>query len=333
MNISTNLSEENYVNKATENFTTNEIIAGSVIIVVLMLSAIIGNVLTCLIICRRPSFRTPTYISILFFCISDVVMAGLVMPFSLASLIRGRWLFSSKACTIHAFISHYLLGASFITMACTAIIRYLCVVKPALHHQYVKQRTVTIVISTLWLAISIVEALTIFFKSAYGIYVEKRLLCVFEYNAKNVGETKVFAALAFAFIVALVIFVAYFKVFRFVTHHNHAVASNLQQPSTSHTEEAKITKTLVTVVLGFVFCWAPIIVIQFIDMIAYSHFEQFRMPNFVFLLQTICIFASSAINPFIYGFTNKRFRKQYVELLGVLCPSAPQVAPVGNGSS
>ncbi|KAL9989163.1 hypothetical protein ACROYT_G003680 [Oculina patagonica] len=174
------------------------------------------------------------------------------------------------------------------------------------------------------------RVLLVFFKSAYGYYIEEQMLCFFKYHAKVIGETIVFAALAFALIVALVIFVAYFKVFRFVTHHNHAVASNLQQQSTSHTEEAKITKTLVIVVLGFVFCWAPVIVIQLIDMIAYS---QFRMPNFVFLLQTICIFASSAINPVIYGFTNKRLKKQYVELLGVLCPSAPQVAPVGNGSS
>ncbi len=90
------------------------------------------------------------------------------------------------------------------------------------------------------------------------------MYCIYEFHEKVVIETINFCTVAGAFIVAFVIFLAYFKVFRFVAHHNHAVASNLQQPSTLHTEEAKITKTLVIVVLDFVFCWAPALVIQFI---------------------------------------------------------------------
>jgi len=57
---------------------------------------------------------------------------------------------------------------------------------------------------------------------------------------------------SYALIVAFssLIFLAYFKVFRFVSHHNHAVAGNLQQGNNSHIEEAKITKTVTIVVWG-----------------------------------------------------------------------------------
>ena len=333
MNISGNLSDKDNEMKVTEYFTTEEVITGSTILVVLILSAFIGNVLTCLIICKKPSFRTSTNISILFLSLSDVLMASLVMPFSLASFIGGRWLFPSEACTFNAFISYHLMGTSLMTMTCTAVVRYLCVVKPALHHQYVKPKIVAFLISLSWAGCGIVVGLTVFFTTTYVFYDKKRTLCIYSFPGKMVPETISFNVLTGAFILGSTIFLAYFKVFRFVSHHNHAMASNLQQPSTLHIEETKITKTLVIVVLGFVFCWVPATVIQFIDIFVYSQFDQSRMPNFLFLLQTMCLFASSAINPFIYGFTNKRFRKQYLELLGHLCPSAPQVAPVGIGAS
>ena len=333
MNNGTNFLGEGSKKQATEYFTTEEIITGSVFLVVLILSAIIGNVLTCLIIYKKPSFRTGTNISILFLAVSDISSAILVMPLSLASLIHGKWLFSPEACTFTAFINSFLMGVSLSTMTCTALIRYLCVVKPALHQQYVKPKTVAIGISVLWLGCLIVQTIAGFVLSANGLYDKRRTTCIYENRLKVPVDIFNFSTLAGAFFLGSIIFFAYFKVFRFVSHHNHTVASNLQPGNHLHIEEAKITKTLVIVVLGFVFCWVPTTTIQFIDSVVYSQFGQLRMPNFVFLFQTIFIFTSSAVNPFIYGFTSKRFRKQYFELLGVLCPSAPQVFPVVVGTS
>ena len=326
MKKSANSTDTGSEKKATKYFTTDEIIAGSVILVVLILSAVIGNVLTCLIIYKKPSFRTTTNISILFLSISDVLMATLVMPFSLASLLKRGWIFSSEVCTFSAFIIFFLVTSSLVTMTCAAVIRYLCVVKPSLHQQYVKSKTVVVGIFTLWLLSAIGESIFHFVSSTNGFYSEIRLYCVPELHANVLIEMKHFSAIATVLILGSIIFLVYFKVFRFVSHHNNNVATTLQQ-------EAKITKTLVIVVLGFVLCWVPAMVIQCIDSFVYSQSAQFRMPNFVFLFQTICVFTSSAINPFIYGFTNKRFRKQYLELLSALCPLSSQVAPAVIGNS
>ncbi len=313
------------------HYSTTEIAVGAVILIILMLGSFIGNLLTSLIFWRRPQLRTPTNISILFLAISDVLMAGLVMPFSLASLIQGRWPFSSQACTSNAFLILVLVGDSLITMTCTAVIRYLCVVRPALHQRYVKPKCVAIGISVSWLGCPIVQALIIFVTSTQGIFDKRRAFCIYEYNVKVVVIIVNAVTLAFAFMLGLMIFMAYFKVFRFVSHHNNTVSSNLQQGNTLK-REAKITKTLVLVVLGFVSLWVPVTLIQVIDAIRFTHFLQLKMPNSAFLLQTICIFASSFINPFIFGFTNKRFRKEYFELLRVLCPSGTRVSPARDNS-
>ena len=326
MNYSANSTLKGSDKRAADYFTTDEIIAGSVILVVMILSAFIGNVLTCLIIYKKPNFRTTTNISILFLSISDVLMATLVMPFSLASLVKRGWIFSSEACRLNGIIIIFLGGVSLVTMTCTAVIRYLRVVKSSFHQQYVKPKTVAVGIFTLWLLYAIGQAIFQFVTSANEVYSEIRLYCLPELDVKVLSEVINFTAIASLLILGSTISLAYFKVFRFVSQHNNNVAPTLQQ-------EAKITKTLVIVVLGFWFCWVPVAVIYFVQSFVYSQSGQFRMPKFAILFQTICVFTSSAINPFIYGFTNKRFRKQYLELLGSLCPSSSQVAPVVNGSS
>ena len=308
------------------NRSTTEIALGTVIFAILMLGAFFGNMLTSLILWRRPQLRTPTNISILFLSISDILMAGLVMPFSLASLIQERWIFSSEACTFNALLIHVLLGVTLTTMTCTAVIRYMCVVKRTLHQQYAKPKTVAVGISVLWLINIFLQVLTLFVSSGRGMHSPKLVHCLY-LRKKDAANALEYSGFAGAFILGLLIFLAYFKVFRFVSHHNHTVASNLQQGNPSHIEEAKVTKTLVIVVLGFTACWAPVLAIHFINMLGRYQIRHFKMPTFIFLFQTICIFASSAINPFIYAFTNKRFRKEYFKLLRSFLPSGTPIGP------
>ena len=81
---------------------------------------------------------------------------------------------------------------------------------------------------------------------------------------KNATNSINYSGFACTVILGLLIFLAYFKLFRFVSHHNHTVVSNLQQENPSHIKdrkEAKITKTLVIVVLGFAARWPPLLAI------------------------------------------------------------------------
>ena len=225
-----------------------EIALGAVILVILMIGAFVGNVLTSLVFWRRPRLRTFTNISILFLALREVLMAGLVMPFSLASLIKGEWSSSPEACAFNVVFIHSLLGVSLTTMATTATIRYLCVVKTALHHQYAKPKIVAAGISILWPINSILQVFSLVVLSGRGAYSLRQIYCL--YYAREIQKAVVnniinYSGFAGAVILGLLIVLAYFKVFRFVSHHNNTLASNLQQGNTSDIEEAKITKTFV----------------------------------------------------------------------------------------
>ena len=301
---------------------------GATILSIILLLAFLGNLLTSLIFLRKPRLRTPTNISILFLSLSDILMAALVMPFSLASLIKGKWISSQEACAFSAWLMNVLLAVSLITMTCTAVIRYFCVVKSAFYLQLVKSKIVAVGVALLWLTYSLFSALAMIFASKGSVYDRRRIFCENIFSG-NVADIFNYAGSSLMVISGLVIFLAYFIVFRFVSHHNQTVGSNLQQGNSSHIEEAKITKTLVIVVLGFSSCWAPAITIHLIYIFGgYQHDGQFRMPAFAILLQTLFIFAISCINPFIYGFTNRRFRKEYLELLRLLLP--PKIVPAGG---
>jgi len=105
----------------------------------------------------------------------------------------------------------------------------------------------------------------------------------------------------------------YFKVFRFVTRHNRPVAPRLHYGISSYVEEVKVTKILALVVVGFLVCWVSTGITEAINTSYIIH--RIKVPVFAKFLQTIFIYASSAINPLIYTLTNKRFRKEYVIFL------------------
>lgn len=138
-------------------------------------------------------------------------MAGLVMPFSFVSLIKDKWIFSSEACTFTALLIHVLLGVTLTTMTCTAVIRYLCVVKRTLHHRFVEPKTVAVVIAILWLLNVIVQSLPLLVSSGHGIYNSKVAYCYYFLPERDVGDTVNYTGVAAAVLLSLSIFLAHFQ--------------------------------------------------------------------------------------------------------------------------
>ena len=86
-------------------------------------------------------------------------------------------------------------------------------------------------------------------------------------------------------------------------------ASNLQLKA--NIEDIKITSVLFVVMLGFMFCWFPILVINL-----YAVASQNKpLPREVYLLYTYLGAASSAMNPCIYGLMNRSFRSEYIKII------------------
>ena len=299
-------------------FTTAEIVVGATSMVILMLLAFLGNLLTCVVFCRKPQLRTPTNVSIVILAVTHVLSAIFMMPLSLASFISGGWILGSTACVFNAYAIQALLGMTFISMTSTAVIRYFCVVRASLHHHLKPKRTLYVIL-TLWIMYLLLVAIPCIVEFPEGHYNVRRSFCRLAYKSNKVNRVVSLFVLTLGGVFTLVMFTAYYNVFRFVSHHNHAVAPNLQHGMSSHTEEAKITKTLVIVVVGFVMCWVPTVIIEIMNIVN-RYYKVVKVPVFAIFLQTIFIFTSSAINPLIYTFTNRRFKREYLEFLRSVLP-------------
>ena len=319
MNASaTDTSEAEQGNRADPVFSKAEIYVGAIFFAILMVLAFLGNLLTCAVFIQKPHLRTPTNVSIAILAFSDILAAILVMPFSLASFINEKWILRQTTCVLNAYAIQALFGVTYISITCTAVIRYFRVVRPSFHH-YMKPKRTLIVILTLWLAFLLLLLFPSFVEFPEGRYNRKHCFCRLIYNkkeAKKLARIQEAVILTFGVLLALMVFTAHYKVFRFVAHHNQMVVPNLQQGRSSHIEEAKVSKTLVTVVVGFAVCWAPTGINQAMDVTKPIH--KNKVPVFLIFLQTILIFTSSAINPLIYTFTNRRFKQEYMMFLRTL---------------
>ena len=106
----------------------------------------------------------------------------------------------------------------------------------------------------------------------------------------------------------IIIKICYVKVFRTVSRSNRvfSLENNLQLLRVN-VEEAKVTKRLVVVVVGFACCWLPVFVVDNIDMVR----GEPKVPRQVYLTYSFLVYLSSTRNPFIYCATDKRFRREY----------------------
>ena len=79
----------------------------------------------------------------------------------------------------------------------------------------------------------------------------------------------------------------------------------------TNVEEAKVTKTSALVMASFSLCWLPISIMDYID----AARGEPTLPRKVYLTYGFLVYLSSAVNPFIYGATHRRFRQEYKTIL------------------
>ena len=102
----------------------------TVLLAAIKVVALFGNVLTCYAVYRNQSLRTLSNMFVVALGVSDILMSSCCMPFSVATLFHGQWLFGESFCRFHGFGVLAFWMVSLQTMGIIAVSRYLCVVKP-----------------------------------------------------------------------------------------------------------------------------------------------------------------------------------------------------------
>lgn len=277
------------------------------VVLAIDVASIIGNAVVVAAIFRNVRLRTLTNIFVVSLSLADFLMAVCIMTFTAVALIEESWILGDFACKFYAYLVLSLSCISLHTMAFTAINRYVRIVRQEKYATIFTRKSTVIMVVFTWVHGLSFGVLYIWASGGEVIFI------------KDIGscfprKIPLSVCLPGYLLPSSAIFVCYFLVFRSVRQQLHGIGPSLSSQSAQHlgphVEEVKITRTLFTVVLGFLICWVPTLIIGLVV----AKLTHSLPPGY----SAVCfglIYVNSAINPIIYGIMNKTFRAEYMKIL------------------
>ena len=301
----------------------------TVLFAVLNIVAFFGNLLTCYAVYRNQRLRTLSNMLVIALGVSDILMSSFCMPFSVVTLFHGRLIFGESFCRLNGFGALTFGVVSMSNMGLIAVSRYYCVVKPEKYAVLFKNQRALLFIAVVWCAALVGSLPPIFINNGRFEFQPGKAMCLYTFES-NIAYT-VFIECVYVAAPLTIITICYAKVFRTVSRSNQVFSQeNSLQQLRAKVEEAKVTKTLAAVMVGFTCCWLPISVMDNIDAARGEH----TLPRQVYLTYSFLAYLSSTINPFIYVATNKQFRREYKAILRmILCFRAQNSNNNNNNNS
>lgn len=297
----------------------------STVLITLIILAFVGNILICVSVLRSARLRTVPNMFVTNLAISDILMAVVCMPISLHVLISSQWPFSSVVCNLQGFFMFSFGIVSQVNMSVIAVNRYFAVCRPFACKIIFTHRNVLLIIALLWIFPSIASVPPLV---GWGYYAFNggKAFCIYPFNV-NMIYTTIVQLLFIALPMGLITF-SYTKCFFAIRSSNRQVAQMEDCPNAANNQsrkarEIRATWTMMFATLGFIMCWVPVSIIDFIDTFSGGG----NLPRQVFILNAFLIFTSSTINPFIYWLTNRDFRKAYRDVLP--CTERNEVVVLG----
>ncbi|UJR14597.1 hypothetical protein I4U23_001592 [Adineta vaga] len=287
------------------------------ILSIIMCITLIGNSYIIFeLLCRRRRHRTRLHLFILNLAIGDLTICCCTMTSELFLLIFDQeWILGNLACKVTLYIQVVTLASTtFINVAMTYD-RYEAICCP--FRSCTALRRVRRIIIICWLSslIAAIPQLFIFEQSPMIQNPTKSRCASTGYTAEWQRRVYFTTFACYVLVIpAVCMTIWYTKIIHVVASSTKVWIQQIRGQTTttylssSATSPAKIktVKLAMTIIIVFVICWTPYIVITLIEI--YSN-GRLRIPSWLDgVLQMICL-AQSSLNPFIYMTFNHRSKK------------------------
>ncbi|XP_078346923.1 melatonin receptor type 1A-like [Oculina patagonica] len=285
------------------------------LLVLFMFMAITGNSFVCVALYHNRRLRTVTNLYVLALAIGDIAIAIAVFPFSVIASVLREWPFDYNFAQFHGYITYAWGGVSVYILVLTAINRYFCVVRPQRYPSLLtKKKAVLSIVFVFALTLVIGQLATLTLPVIY-IWDPRSLYCAAS-STSNLNETIMSFSFLGSYVTLPMSFIAYGygNVFLAVRKHNNAVIPSLQSNinnATTRAEEVRTSRVLFAAVVGFCICWLPTNIIGI-----FKTGIHLPLPSYAFTIYPMFAFASSWINPIIYGVMNRAMRREFLKILG-----------------
>lgn len=281
---------------------------------------VFGNMVVVLSVLTHKRLRTVTNAFIVSLAIADCLVAVAVMPFGIYQQYTNKeWHMGEFFCLLTISCDVLLTTISILHLSCLAMDRYLAICWP-FYHERINRKSVCCTIIFCWIMPIFISFVPIMNKWNM-IGVEDHMACIAPPDAPvcvfivNAPFAVVCSLLAF-YIPSLFMIVCNSQIYivakkqalqirslELAAAHHRAKGKHLRQ-------ETKAAKTLGIIMGCFCMCWCPFFILNIID-----PFVGYRIHYIPWAVATWLGYIQSLMNPFLYYFFNRAFKKAFIRLL------------------
>ncbi|KAM8867916.1 neuromedin-U receptor 2-like [Synchiropus picturatus] len=289
----------------------------------IFLTGLIGNLLTCAVIAKHKKMRNPTNLYLLSLAVSDLLLLVFGMPLEIYDLWQNYpFPFGEAGCYFKTFLFETVCFASILNVTALSVERYIAVVHPLKTRYLSTNQHAKQVIGIVWV-VSMICAIPN--TSLHGIFFlpdrrEESAICTVLTPLWIYHLVMQITTVCFYFIPITVIGVLYLvmglHLSREQLQHSGQSCGNHRRVSTENRRRRQVIKMLSIVVAVFGVCWAPFHIERLLWS-SISHWTDMlhNIYQYVHLLSGVFFYLSSAVNPIIYSLISTRFRECFRELV------------------
>uniref|UniRef100_A0A3B3WZN4 G-protein coupled receptors family 1 profile domain-containing protein n=1 Tax=Poecilia mexicana TaxID=48701 RepID=A0A3B3WZN4_9TELE len=312
----------------------------SLVMATILLVALAGNVVVCLMVYQRSAMRSAINILLANLAFADMMLAILNMPFALVTVMTTTWIFGNTFCRVSAMLFWLFVIEGGAILLIISIDRFLIIVQK--QDKLSPQRAKLLIVIT-WVLSSV-------FSSPLAVGSPRLQIpprapqCVFGYSADPGYHAYVLILmLVFFFIPFLVMLFTFMGILNTIRHnairiHSHpdsmclSQASklgllSLQKPFQMNIDMSFKTRAFTTILIlfsVFTVCWAPFTAYSLVTTFSFGFYHKDSFFQISTWLLWLC-YLKSALNPLIYYWRIKKFRDACLDLMPKYFKFLPQL--------
>lgn len=284
---------------------------------------VVGNFLVVLSIAYFRQLQSPTNSFVMSLAVADCLVGLLVMPYSMTRTVEGCWFFGFLFCRLHSSLDVMLCTASIFHLSCIAFDRYYAVCNPLLYSLKMSRSRVALLILVCWavpMLISFGPIMLDLHVAGVDVILPEDV-CVFLVNRIYA----VMASLVAFYLPSAIMLIAYWKIYKAAKRQAMQISamesqmaagvgkdsSKKQRHRMTMKRERKAAKTLGIIMGVFLIFWMPFFTINIVDPFVGYSTEAVVWDVFLWLG-----YINSSLNPFLYVFFNRSFRKAFLMFIG-----------------
>lgn len=280
---------------------------------------IVGNSMVVAVIYCYMKLKTVANIFVLNLAISDLTFLITLPMWATFTATGYHWPFGGFLCKASAGLAIFNLYTSIFFLTALSIDRYLAIVHPMRSRRFRTVRYASVTCVAIWIFAFVLSVPTAVTRDVHNIANSNSTVCgILHSSIENVMRLRFLLAISLmksllGFLVPFVIIITcYFLIGRALLGAKH-----IQKSSRSRDDE--VLRMLGAAVLAFFLCWTPHQVFHLMQLL--TQLTLIKNCAIIDIIDTalpftICIaYFNSCVNPIVYGFVGRNFRKNLLRLL------------------